>query len=121
MSGISFNLKLNYANIYSKRDLAVKKAQMFVDTQVLSLCSPLVPLDTGTLENSGILGTTVGSGKVRYIVPYARYQYDTSETRSYDSNRGGKWFERMKAANMEDVLDGAQKIMTGKPASYYKK
>jgi len=100
---------------------AVKKAQMFVDSEVLRLCSPLVPLDTGTLENSGKLGTTVGSGVVSYIVPYARYQYGTAESRSKDSKRGGKWFERMKADNMENVLDGAQKRMTGKPASYYKK
>ena len=64
------------------------RMQKFVDSEVLRRCSPRVPFQTGTLEKSGKLGTTVGSGIVEYIAPYARKQYwDTSETRDYDPNR----------------------------------
>ena len=74
-------------------------------------CSPRVPLRTGMLEKSGKLGTDVGSGEVDYIAPYAAVQYyATSDTRPYDANRGAHWFERMKVAEKEDILRGADKI-----------
>ena len=74
-------------------------------------CSPRVPFDTGMLEKSGKLGTVIGSGEVDYAAPYAAAQYyNTSESRSYDPNRGGQWFERMKASEKEEILDGAEKV-----------
>lgn len=33
-----------------------------------------------------------------------------SQARPYDARRGGKWFERMKAEEKEDILRGAEKI-----------
>mgnify|MGYP006896598023 CR=1 FL=1 len=39
------------------------RMQKFVDSEVLRRCSPRVPFQTGTLEKSGKLGTTVGSGR----------------------------------------------------------
>lgn len=82
----------------------LKKKQEIVDSEVLRLCAPMVPKRTGALERSGTLGTVIGSGMVQYIAPYARAQYyNTSETRSYDSRRGGRWFERMKVANKAQI------------------
>ncbi|WP_242857184.1 hypothetical protein [Fusicatenibacter saccharivorans] len=70
-----------------------------------------MPFQTGMLEKSGKLGTTVGSGLVEYIAPYARMQYyDTAQSRPYDANRGAKWFERMKVAEKREILDGAKKL-----------
>lgn len=98
-------------NFAAKRNAQFSRKQMFVDSEVLRRCSPRVPFQTGTLEKSGKLGTTVGSGIVEYIAPYARKQYwDTSETRDYDPNRGAKWFERMKVAEKAEILEGARKI-----------
>lgn len=98
-------------NFASQRNEQFKKKQMFVDSEVLRRCSPRVPFRTGMLEKSGILGTVVGSGEVNYIAPYAAHQYyDTAEVRSYDANRGAKWFERMKTAEIEDIFRGAEKI-----------
>ena len=98
-------------NFASQRNEQFKKKQMFVDSEVLRRCSPRVPFRTGMLEKSGILGTVVGSGEVIYIAPYAAHQYyDTAEVRSYDANRGAKWFERMKTAEKEDIFRGAEKI-----------
>ena len=77
----------------------------------LGRCSPRVPFDTGMLEKSGKLGTVIGSGEVDYAAPYAAAQYyNTSESRSYDPNRGGQWFERMKASEKEEILEGAEKV-----------
>lgn len=87
------------------------KVQVYVDNDVLRYCSPLIPFDTGMLEKSGILGTIVGSGEVRYIAPYAADQYyNTTESRPYDANRGARWFERMKMAHGKDILAGARAI-----------
>lgn len=98
-------------NFASQRNEQFKKKQMFVDSEVLRRCRPRVPFRTGMLEKSGILGTVVGSGEVNYIAPYAAHQYyDTAEVRSYDANRGAKWFERMKTAEKEDIFRGAEKI-----------
>lgn len=83
--------------------LSVK--QEIVDSEVLRRCAPMVPKRIGALEKSGTLGTVIGSGEVQYIAPYARAQYyNTSQTRSYDSRRGGMWFERMKVANRAAIL-----------------
>ncbi|NLL92512.1 MAG: hypothetical protein GX222_08925 [Ruminococcaceae bacterium] len=90
------------------------KAQMFVDSEVLRFCSARVPFQTGMLQKSGVLGTVVGSGVVRYIAPYSRKQYyGTSRTRPYDKNRGAYWFERGKAVERYRILQGAQRIARG--------
>lgn len=89
-------------------------AQKYIDSEVLRLDDPLIPLQTGYLKKSGQLGTKVGSGEVKYIAPYAGYQYySTPETRGYDPQRGAKWFERMKAAHKEAILRGAQAYAGG--------
>lgn len=95
-----------------RRNQAFANAQKFVDNEVLRRCSPRVPFRTGMLEKSGILGTTIGSGEVQYIVPYAAYQYyATRQSRTYDANRGAKWFERMKTEERDDILKGAKKLV----------
>ena len=95
----------------ARRNAQFSRKQMFVDSEVLRRCSPRVPFQTGMLEKSGKLGTDVGSGEVDYIAPYAAMQYyETADTRPYDANRGAHWFERMKVAEKEDILRGADKI-----------
>lgn len=95
----------------SKHNESFTRKQKFVDSEVLRYCSPLVPFQTGFLEHSGKLGTTIGSGEVKYIATYAHDQYyNTPQTRSYDAQRGGMWFERMKAAHKKDILEGAKKL-----------
>jgi len=91
-------------------------AQKFVDSEVLRLCEPYIPLQTSMLIKSGILGTDVGSGEVSWIAPYARFQYykgrqpGTSETGPL---RGRYWFERMKETRGTKIIAGAQ-LMAGK-------
>lgn len=89
-------------------------AQKYVDSEVLRLSSRYVPLRTSMLQKSGILGTEIGSGEVSWIAPYASKQYyETADTRSYDPQRGGHWFDRMKADHKAEIIDGAKRRMGG--------
>lgn len=88
----------------------LSRAQCFVDSEVLRLSDPLTPRLTGALIKSGTLGTVIGSGEVSYNAPYARRQY---YEHSGQGLRGSKWFERMKAANKDKILEGAEKIARG--------
>lgn len=93
-----------------ERTKQFSRKQKIVDSEVLRYCSPLVPKITGMLERSGILGTVIGSGEVKYVAPYARLQYyQTAQTREYDPQRGAKWFERMKTAHKEDLKRAAER------------
>ena len=87
-------------------------AQKFVDSEVLRLCDPLVPFQTGMLRNSGILGTDLGSGSVYWIAPYAKAQYyRTRKVGTKASDQCGPfWFERMKQVSGQRIIEGAKKI-----------
>lgn len=90
-------------------------AQKYVDSEVLRLSSRYIPLRTSMLQKSGILGTEIGSGEVAWIAPYAKKQYyETADTRSYDAQRGGHWFIRMKADHGKEIIAGAKARMGGK-------
>ena len=67
----------------SRMNKLITEKQKIIDSEVLRLCSPMVPHRTGALERSGTLGTVIGSGEVKYIAPDARAQYySTSTSRS---------------------------------------
>ena len=51
------------------------KAQAFIDRECLNKMKPYTPFRTGIMEKSATLGTVIGSGKIVYNSPYARYQY----------------------------------------------
>lgn len=110
VSGTTVSLLWNETAV-AARNAQQARQQRFVDSEVLRRCSPRVPKRTGVLERSGTLGTVIGSGEVNYNAPYARFQYySTAESRSYDPLRGGRWFERMKVAEKEQILEGAMKL-----------
>jgi hypothetical protein len=87
---------------------AFKRAQEYVDSEVLRFCSARVPFKSGNLQRSGILATVIGSGMVMYNAVYAAFQYyRTATSRAYDALRGGMWFERGKALEGRRILKGA--------------
>ena len=86
------------------------KSQDYIDDEVITKCAPRIPYLTGALMRSG----TASGGEVSYTVPYAGRQYATRPTRGYDANRGGQWFERMKAAERSQILKGAAAIAGAK-------
>ena len=104
------------------------KAQQFLDNEVIRTTDSYVPLDSGKLKQSAISGTKVGSGKVVYNTPYAKYQYYgklmvgkapktlTNKDLQYhsgDSKRGSFWFERSKADNLDAWLNGVAQVIGG--------
>jgi hypothetical protein len=103
------------ANFGTKKTNDFSRAQKFLDSEILRATSPYVPFRTGALIKSGQLGTVVGSGEVSWITPYAKRQYySTAESRSYDAQRGGMWFERAKADHKGEWVDGTKRIAGGK-------
>lgn len=98
--------------LLNARGLEVQgEVQKFIDSEVLRLTDPYVPLDTSTLEKSGTQNTKIGSGEVVYKTPYARRQYFENKGNGL---RGKQWFERMKANHKEDILRGARIKAGGK-------
>ena len=89
------------------------RGQMFIDSECLRHCDPLLPLDTGLLKLSGTLHTVIGSGVVQYKTPYARRWYYEAANFHSAPQRGRFWFERMKLANKQSILRGAQRIVRG--------
>ena len=67
-------------------------------------------MKTGMLKKSGILGTVIGSGRIRYIAPYAGYQYYKGRA---NGQRGRLWFERMKQTHQAEILRGAAQKLKG--------
>lgn len=106
---LKFNPK--FASKWTRR---YSRAQMFVDSEVLRLSEPFIPLLTGTLVRTGILGTDVGSGTVQWIAPYARSQYYKGRAPGASMTgplRGRYWFARMKEVHGKKIIEGAGKFM----------
>lgn len=95
----------NFASNYTNR---FDKVQKYIDSECLRHCDKLIPFKTGMLKKSGILGTVIGSGQIRYIAPYAGYQYYKGRA---TGQRGRFWWERMKQTKAKDILRGAGKKM----------
>ncbi|WP_455088958.1 minor capsid protein [Peptoanaerobacter stomatis] len=99
----------NLERMLARRNLETNgEVQKFIDREVIKLSEPYVPHYTGYLKDDApIIGTVVGSGKVKYKAPYARRQY--YENRG-NGQRGKMWFERMKADHKDDILRGALEV-----------
>lgn len=114
--------------ILKKRGLEERGyVQKFIDNEVLKRCSKYIPFRTGALMNMGIIGTVIGSGEVSWIGVKPRYLYygkvmvgpppktvtDRDLTYYGGPQRGAFWFERMKAAEGEEIVKGAQELANG--------
>lgn len=139
---MQFNGRLEMDDINSllrTRNLeTVGKAQKYVDSSVLRLCSPKLPFLNGILEKSGVKHTVIGSGLVQYDTPYARFLYygklmvgaKTGSARARQDEikvltdvdlkyngaptRGAFWFERMKKESKDDILNGVKRLVGAK-------
>lgn len=108
--GVRLSWNKNFVPKYNTKFL---KAQKYVDNTVLRFSEPYIPLITGTLIKSGILGTVVGTGEVQYLAPYAKKVYYSNSAigRPTGPLRGPHWFERMKADKKDEILKGARRLM----------
>lgn len=111
--GKSGKAKLEWNTTFQKKwQGRYSAAQAFVDSEVLRLSEPFIPLLTSMLIKSGILGTDIGSGTVEWIAPYAKAQYYSKRKPGSQTGplRGPQWFERMKAVNRNRIVAGARRI-----------
>ncbi len=103
--GANFTAHLNINSNFTARFNA---AQKVIDSGVLAYSAVYAPKKTGSLILGSFTNTQVGSGKIVYPASYARVQYYGTKThRSYDAQRGGLWFERMKLRHKNVILQNA--------------
>lgn len=110
-------LEINPSKVMrSKFDPRYQAAQKFLDSEILRCSSPYVPRRDGYLEGSGIKGTKIGSGEVKWNIVYAKYQYyGLSFHHSTDRHplASAQWFEKAKAVHRADWISGVEKIIKG--------
>lgn len=107
-----YNMMATIARLEGQLD----KAQRWLDNEVLKDCQPYVPMRSGNLMDSGVTGTTIGSGNVVYNAPYARKMYYGEHfnfSKAKHPQACAMWFEKAKAVNSEKWKNGVQKIVKG--------
>lgn len=118
------------------KDSAMKfdTAQKYVDSQCIRLMKRYTPELNHILAKTPVLGTKIGSGRIVYISPYARYQYygkvmvstggkgskkvvAVPERQLKYSKTGAQrlWFEVTKKQHGQAILRGAARMAGGKP------
>jgi hypothetical protein len=104
-----------YPSLKNRFQQQYTAAQKFVDSEVLRGCEPYIPLRTGMMIMSGILGTEIGSGMVSWIAPYSHRQYYTKRKVGTETGplRGPFWFARWKPVGAPRVIAGARRIAGG--------
>lgn len=102
-------------NFQPKWQKRYSDSQRFVDSEVLRVCEPYIPLKTGMLIKSGILGTEIGSGLVQWIAPYAKAQFYMVRKNPSQTGplRGPYWFHRAFEVYGQRIIAGARKIAGG--------
>lgn len=107
------------ADFPQRKDENFLQAQKIIDSEVVRLSDPYVPFRHGDLKKSGISGTVLGSGVIKYTAPYARAQYYNNAGHGEEGVdaldgakglRGKLWFERMKADHKDEILEKVSKI-----------
>lgn len=92
------------------------KVQKYIDSECKRHMDKYTPFRTGDMKK---LIDGVGSGILQYRMEYARKNYYSNAGRGNEGTargglRGRLWFERMKAACLKLILDGARKIAGAK-------
>lgn len=96
--------------IEQKIQSRVNVAQALIDQRVIKDSNLFAPEDVGTLQDSALLWSDIGSGVIIWDVPYARKQYYEAPNKSKDKNPRAqmKWFEAAKAIYKDEWIKEAQ-------------
>lgn len=123
--------QLKWNNNIQRFNRQYSAAQTWLDNAVLKDSTPFVPMRTGALYKTGILGTTPGEGIVQWIAPYARYIYygkvmtgpphgpkqatnkDLNISKAEHINAQAFWFEAAKAQKKPVWVNGVRRIAGG--------
>lgn len=104
---LTFKITMPQVQQLQKR---LQPVQKYVDSEILRKCDPYIPFKTGMLRDSGVLGTKIGSGRIRYLAPYARKQYYKGLS---TGKRGRYWVKRAMTAHGDAIQRSTQKILNG--------
>jgi hypothetical protein len=130
----------SFAELCRKRGIQVSGAvQKYIDQEVIRLMDPYTPNLSGALIKTATISTKIGSGEIKQVAPYARYQYygklmvssitgsawshgeskvltdkDLQHNKSKNALAGSFWFERMKADKKEQILREAKRLAGGR-------
>lgn len=111
-----FRIEIDTSKVTERFKPRYEHAQKYLDSTVLQDCHDYVPMRTGTLAGSGIRGTKIGSGKIKYTEPYAKSVY-YAQNRNFSTQHHQKataqWFEKAKAVKKGEWLNGVNKIIKG--------
>lgn len=98
--------------------------QRYIDTECLRLMEPYIPFRTGALTRYGQINTRIGSGMIRYAPKgksggksYAARLYYNPKfkfNKSFHTEAGAYWFDRMIAVRKQEILEGARQIAGAK-------
>lgn len=100
--------------IKSNLKSASKKAQFAFDNQILKDSNRYIPVDTHTLERSGLIYSDLGRGKIIWSTPYAaKVYYGERHVFSKDINpyAGPLWFERAKSIHLKEWIKILEKAV----------
>ena len=84
------------------------KKQYILDNQVLKDSNYYAPMDEGELVRSGIRTSSLGSGFIQWVTPYAkRLYYNPQYNFATDKNPNaqGLWFETAKGEHLSEWTD----------------
>lgn len=87
-------------------------AQKWLDNEVIKDTDKYVPMLDGTLKDSAVRNSIIGSGIITYNTPYARRQYYSLPKKSKSRHPLAvmRWFETSKGVNLSKWLQGAKKL-----------
>ena len=90
--------------------------QQYVDSEVMRYMEPYMPKLNGTMIDSMVIATNIGSGEVVVNTDYAKKVSKKARYNEKEPLRGAHFFERMKADHNDDILNGAAIISGAKPS-----
>lgn len=110
---MTFKVELDQAKIFQSLGIEEQgRVQKYIDNEVLRLCSPYIPHESGTLDTSGKKNTTLGSGLVMWSTPYARRWFYEPAKFQGAPMRGNYWGPRMlNNGGREQLQQGIARIM----------
>lgn len=98
-NGVSVKATLKFnSSMPKQRTAQLQRAQAMLDSEVMRVMEPYMPLDTGMMIASMQTATHPGSGEIHVNTPYAaKVNYVTGIMGKNGPNRGRRFFDRMKA------------------------
>lgn len=115
---MEFDAVLDYNSLLKKFNLEPNgKVQEAIDRSCIEWCRMYAPWRTGDLAMNPDYETEIGSGVIRYKVPYGRRVYYNPDNMQFSTEvnalAGSHWFERAMADHAQDVLREAKKATGG--------